>query len=103
MPSSSSVQLLTLAFSFESSSVASVEVEFRAVNFPKDSFASPKKSFTLSSTVLSWSCVGSSITSVVEMAALRLPFSCIFDISFQAMKWKHPLLLFLPKYEVFIM
>lgn len=48
-----------LAFSLEFSSDSSDDVEFSAVIFPKDSFASPKKSFTLSSTVFSLSGVGS--------------------------------------------
>lgn len=48
-----------LVFSFASSSESSVVVVPNDVIFPKDSFASPKKSFTLSRTVFSLSGVGS--------------------------------------------
>ena len=48
-----------LDFSWGFSSNSSVAVEFRAVILPNDSLASPKKSFTLSSTVLSSSFDGS--------------------------------------------
>lgn len=46
-------------FSWGFSSDSLFDAGSREVSFPKDSLASPKKSFTLSRTVLSWSCVGS--------------------------------------------